>query len=229
LSINNFFPSLNVSPPSNFDKSPDSRKTKKELTGLWACGNPDIRPITFKGTSIILNWSFYKLEFIANFTQTDLEIFLPFYDGFMFYGEWGEEYTKPIAWMKVISENIEIQSKSPIKTNQLRNILQNATKIELSIAFEPILHDSPLRENYFSSNSYWINTFGGLYNIVDLLLYIDILDEEEGIEGELYHGNLPNYQNENWREYSIETGKTAIELCEANVTIFNDEHSIPIG
>ena len=184
------------------------------LTGIWAFGNFDKRPLTFKNTNIIINWSIYNLKLEIYGKSDDLDMVLEFYDGFSQYGEWGEEFVKPIVWMSINNDKEEIRSKKFIDIKNILIFLKYKEKFKITIYFETILNYSPLENNYTTSNSYWINCLGGLYYIVDLCLYVE--KNNETFEGELYLNNglhvVKDYRYEDFKKYALETAETAKDL-----------------
>lgn len=165
----------------------------------------------FKNTNTAINWSFceFKLEICED--EKDLNIVLEFYNTFSKYGEWVENFIKPIAWMKIEDESNSIKSKTFTESKKSK-------KFKITIYFETTIQSSPFGGDYFTSNSYWINCIGGLYPVVDLYLFAKIGDKiEEGelcLNYNLFH--LTDYRYESWKACAIETGKVHKNLLQMN-------------
>lgn len=141
------------------------------LTGVWASGDFYMKPITFRNYNLILNWSFYELKLEIFGEKCDLEMIKNFYEILWNYGEWGENFIKPLIWMEIQTKYKYIKSKKYIEINDFDNYIDDYFKITLY--FEPLIDGNPFAKDYIESNSYWINCIGGLYHVVDINWYID--------------------------------------------------------
>lgn len=184
------------------------------ITGVWAFGEFDKRPITFAGYNIVFNWSFYQMKLELYTDRKNLNKVLIFYENMSKYGEWGNDFLKPIIWMEVEKNNDRIRSKSYISKSDVLKFARTSD-IKITIYYEPIICTSTLASDYFTSNDYWIAAFGGLYYTVDMMLFINNGGSND-IESEEYlfdkKFRIEKYVNEDWNEFSLETGKSSMEL-----------------
>lgn len=186
------------------------------LTGVWSFGDYKTKPLTFNNTNIIINWSYNELKLEIYGDANSNVTLLNFYELLHLYGEWGENLTKPIVWMKVETPNKMIKSKNHIDKEKIAKFIDN-DYFKITIYYETTIQESPFSKDYITSNAYWIYCIGGLYYVADLYLYLE--NGNDIIEPELHKNNcnktpfnVKNYNNEDLYEYSLETWETAKEL-----------------
>lgn len=185
-----------------------------KISGLWAFGNINNRPVHFKGYNIVLNWSFCELKAEIIGDRESLSAILDFYDGVAHDGEWIGKFTKPVAWVEISSEEKIIRDKSWISTTDISQFLHNKNWFKISIYFEPIIN--PYRMS-------WVYAIGGLHHIVDPALWLE-KPNGETIKGERVISPIPatitiptkDYTHENIKSFVNETIKTANELTALN-------------
>lgn len=192
----------------------------RTLTGIWAYGDLNNRPITFKNTNIIINWSFYNLKLEIYGSKDDLKIITKFMEEVLNFSEWSCKVEIPIIWMYIQTKNKFIKSKKIIISEEIELFLKNEDFYKIVIFYETTIQSNPLNYDYTISNDYWIACIGGLYNVVDMKLFIENEDDSEIIESEKYTNNsifeIKNYSYENLENYALETSKTSIDLIEKN-------------
>lgn len=110
--------------------------------------------------------------------------------------------------MCVKTKRNKIKSKNFIEIDDIKKNIKEGERFEINVYFESLIEETEVDKDYI------IPCIGGLYNIVDLYLYVE--NNEETYENEKYieNGELKpqNYRNENLKEYALETAKTAKEL-----------------
>lgn len=194
------------------DKFISKIKSKKKMSGCWCCGS-DIKPITFEGEDIVINWSyeFNKVEFYM--TKNYFKCFMTHYFYLMYYGEWGDVQEKPIVFMEVFADNLYKKSIKPFKVKDLYKYIKSKNEVKVVIYFETTIQKDPEKESYKEGNNIWISNIGGLYNIIDLSWE---MNEKESIKYD--KKKFFNYEIEeyiNWKDFievCEETSKTAKEL-----------------
>lgn len=186
----------------------------RKISGVWTGGDYKTRPLTFKDTSVIINWSYYEIKMELLWDENDTEMIVKFYDELVNYGEWGEELIKPICWMMLETEN-QFFKKNYISKKELLDFCSKSKFFKMTIFFETTIQESPFNSNYLLDNSYWISCIGGLYYIADLYLFVET--EQSIIHQEIYKNNkscfdVKDYTKENMHEYAKETAETAKDL-----------------
>ena len=136
-------------------------KNTKKISGYWSQFK-DIKPITFEGENIVINWSyeFNKVEFYMS--SEYFKDFLVYYYYLMYYGEWGDIQEKPIVFMEIYSNNFYIKSIKPFKTKYLYKFFESKNDIKIVIYFENMIDGNKDNENIELSD------LGGLYHIANI-------------------------------------------------------------
>lgn len=136
-------------------------KNIKKISGYWSHFK-DIKPITFEGESIVINWSyeFNKVEFYMS--SEYFKDFIIYYYYLMYYGEWGNIEEKPIVFMEIYSNNFYIKSIKPFKTKDLYKFFESKNDIKIVIYFENIININKDNKNIELSD------LGGLYHIANI-------------------------------------------------------------
>ena len=136
-------------------------KNIKKISGYWSQFK-DIKPITFEGENIVINWSyeFNKVEFYMS--SEYFKDFIVYYYYLMYYGEWGNIQEKPIVFMEIYSNNFYIKSIKPFKTKDLYKFLESKNDIKIVIYFENMINRNKDNENIELSD------LGGLYHIANI-------------------------------------------------------------
>ena len=136
-------------------------KNIKKISGYWS-NFKDIKPITFEGENIVINWSyeFNKVEFYMS--SEYFKDFLVYYYYLMYYGEWGDIQEKPIVFMEIYSNNFYIKSIKPFKTKDLYKFFESKNDIKIVIYFENMIDGNKDNENIELSD------LGGLYHIANI-------------------------------------------------------------
>ena len=159
-------------------------KNIKKISGYWSHFK-DIKPITFEGENIVINWSyeFNKVEFYMS--SEYFKDFIVYYYYLMYYGEWGNIQEKPIVFMEIYSNNFYIKSIKPFKTKDLYKFFESKNDIKIVIYFENMINLNKNNENIELSD------LGGLYHIAN-------------INWELNNKNCIKYDKEKIFNYEIE-------------------------
>jgi len=142
-------------------------KEGKKLLAYWYCDNW-IKPITFEGENIVINWSyeFNKVEFYM--TKEYFKGFIINYFYLMYYGEWGNIQEKPIIFMEIYGKNFYKKSIKPFKVKDLYKFLKQNDEVKIVIYFETTIQKDPEKESYNRDDNIWMSNLGGLYHIVDI-------------------------------------------------------------
>ena len=129
-------------------------KNIKKISGYWSHFK-DIKPITFEGENIVINWSyeFNKVEFYMS--SEYFKDFIVYYYYLMYYGEWGNIQEKPIVFMEIYSNNFYIKSIKPFKTKDLYKFLESKNDIKIVIYFENMINRNKDNENIELANINW--------------------------------------------------------------------------
>ena len=200
-------------------------KTSIEISGYWISHN-DVKPITFEGEDVIINWSYEENK--AEFYLTDkyAESFTIYYFHLMYYGEWGLLREKPIIFMEMNSENETKKSKKPFKSKEILKYIKKKKKVNINIYFEPTIQKDPENQLYYEEENLWTSSLGGLYDIIYPSWEINgkkniKFDEKEWKFNEINKIKINEYIN--WIKYTSIYKETAITAKELKLNKLNWE------
>ena len=192
-------------------------KDKKNISGWWSFGS-DVKPISFDGEDVVINWSyeFNKVEFYM--TKNYFKDFIVFYFYLIYYGEWGEIQEKPIVFMEVYADQLHKKSIKPFKVKDLHKIIKSKNYAKIVIYFETTIQEDPEKESYNGGNNMWISSLGGLYNIVSPSWELNEKLSIKYNNKEFFEYKIEEYIDwKNFIEIYKETAKTAKEMKENKI------------
>lgn len=179
------------------------------LSGCYCTGTIcDMVEFRLIKSKIFFKWENLSMT-IAIFKE-ERSIMLEAYSRWMWIGEWGGEFKKPIIFMEIISENLNYKFKEILSVEKIFEITENFEIFNLRIYFETIIGEDPKESDYKEGNNMWIFYVGGMYDIIDPCFW---LESTEGGEWTIVEEASVTETNSIWfRKLCEETADTAIEM-----------------
>lgn len=163
-------------------------KTKKKITGIFCLGDSKEKPITFKNfeDKILINWCFSNLKIEFFIKSEFIKEFIHLYHRIVYYNEWGDISEKPIIYTELITKKNKIKIKNSFKSTDLWELIKKEKEIYLLINYETTIGHNP--EKICSKHDIWLSYIGGMYEITDVLYFIE--EKEEILEYKEYKKNF---------------------------------------
>ena len=184
-------------------------KNKYTISGCYYMGEVcDLVEFKLIKSRIFFNWEILNMR--MEIFKEERDILLNAYSRWMWIGEWGYKFEKPLIFMELITEEFTCKFKKILSVKDIFKLTNKSNIFNLNIYFEPIIEEDPKSLSYKKNNNIWISYVGGLYDIIDSDFWLETI--EDGKLGIIERGTITKTKIINFKNLCDETANTAIDM-----------------